>query len=428
MTAARRFESSGALRGAFTPPADKSLLHRALLLASMSGGLSRITAHSCGADVGSTRRCLQALGTRIEASGRDLTVTGTRWDLPPAAELDTGNSGTTMRLLTGAVAGRPGTYRLRGDASLSKRPMLRVAEPLRRMGAQVGLAEGDTPPIAVTGTALRSIEYQPSVASAQVKGCILLAGLQAEGTTTVVEPIPTRDHTERLLGWLGCRVASEQTRVSVTGGEELFSSNGFSLAVPGDVSSAAFLIVAACLIPGSEISVTGVGLNPGRIGAIEVLKDMGANIHTTITHMDPEPVGTIQVSAGALQATAISGAMIPKCVDELPILALAATQAEGETLITDAADLRFKEANRIEVLARGLNALGAQVEELGDGLRVTGPTPLIGGTVNSRGDHRMALTFAVAGLLGGGPVDVRGWAAVGISYPEFEADLAELNA
>lgn len=428
MSSLRRFEPARALRGTFTPPADKSLLHRALLLASMCAGPSRIRADSLGADVGSTRRCLQTLGSSIEVSGSVITVTGTGWRLPAFAELDTGNSGTTMRLFAGALAGRPGTYRLVGDSSLSKRPMLRVAEPLRLMGARVGLAKGDTPPIELTGGALNAIRYRPAVASAQVKGCVLLAGLQAEGTTTVVEEVPTRDHTERLLGWLGCRVHCESTLVSVTGGEELFGSSGFDFEVPGDISSAAFLMVAACLVPGSEVLIEGVGLNPGRTGVVDALKAMGANIHTTITHTDPEPVGTVQVSAGALRATTISGAMVPRCVDELPLLALAATQAEGETVVADAADLKFKEADRIKVLARGLNALGAKVQQLPDGLRITGPTPLTGGAVDSHGDHRMALTFAVAGLLGSGAVDVHGWDAVRISYPEFERDLAEVSA
>lgn len=427
MSSPRRFEPAGALTGTFTPPADKSVLHRALLLAGMAGGSSRITANSSGADVGSTRRCLQRLGSTIDASGSELTVTGTGWRLPQHAELDAGNSGTTMRLLAGALAGRPGTYRLTGDSSLSKRPMLRVAEPLRMMGARVDLASGDTPPIELTGGALRAIRYQPAVASAQVKGCILLAGLQAEGTTTVVEPTPTRDHTERLLGWLGCRTSTADSQVSVSGGDELFDSKGFDLEVPGDISSAAFLIVAACLVAGSHVSVAGVGLNPGRTGVIEVLKDMGANIHTTVAHTDPEPVGTIEVWAGPLQATTIRGSMVPRCVDELPILALAATQAEGETLIADAGDLKFKEANRIEVLARGLNALGARVRERSDGLLITGPTALAGGAVDSHGDHRMALTFAVAGLLARAPVDIHGWEAVGISYPEFEDDLAGVS-
>lgn len=428
MRSSRRFEPARALTGSFTPPADKSLLHRALLLASMSDGSSRIKASSSGADVASTRRCLQELGIRVEAFPGEFAVTGTGWRPAPTAQLDAGNSGTTMRLLAGALAGRPGTYRLAGDSSLSKRPMLRVAEPLRLMGAKVGLAQGDTPPIELTGGGLQGISYRPEVASAQVKGCVLLAGLQAVGITTVIEPVPTRDHTERLLGWLGCRIAGSETEVSVTGGDDLFTSTGFDLEIPGDISSAAFLIVAGCLIPGSEVTVTGVGLNPGRTGALEVLAAMGANINTSVTHIDPEPVGTVQASAGPLQGVDISGATIPKCVDELPILALAATQAEGETLISDAADLKFKEANRIAVLAEGLNTLGAQVQELPDGLRITGPTPLLGGAVDSHGDHRMALTFAVAGLLSRTGVEVHNWDAVRISYPEFEGDLAGVRA
>lgn len=422
----RTFTPVSTLRGGFTPPADKSILHRGLLLAGMAGGASRIVAASSGADVHSTARCLRALGVSIERDGAEIRVAGHGWRIPDRADLTAGNSGTTMRLLAGAVAGRRGSYRLSGDESLSRRPMLRIAEPLRSMGATVELAPGDTPPVRIAGGDLRAIRYALPVASAQVKGCVLLAGLQAPGTTTVVEKAPTRDHTERLLEWLQCRVSRTAGEVSVTGGEQLFETPGFDLEVPGDLSSAAFLVVAACLVPGSRVRVEGVGLNPGRTGFLTVLEAMGAELTIEAVGEKPEPVGTVEVHGSPLRSTRVDEPLVPRCVDELPLLALAATQAEGETVIAGAGELRFKESNRIDDLAAGLTALGARVEAEPDGLRIVGPTPLTGGSVDAGGDHRLALVFAVAGLVGREPVEVRGWEATRISYPEFEGDLVAL--
>lgn len=404
-------------------PADKSVAHRAMILAAMVSGTSRIQGEFYGEDVASTVSCIRALGCRVEADGKALVVHGTGWCLPENAKLYAGNSGTTMRLLSGALAGRRGIFTLSGDASLSRRPMLRVAAPLRRMGAGVRLADGDRPPVTIVGNDLSGITYTPEVASAQVKGAVLLAGLQAEGTTTVVEVLPTRDHTERLLSWLGGRIERSGRSVSVAGGDQIFRREGFDLTLPGDLSSAAFLLVAACLSPGSNLSVEGVGLNPGRTGVLEVLQAMGADIAVDRTASDPEPVGVVTARASALRALEIGGALIPRAVDELPVLALAATQAYGTTVIRDAADLRVKESDRIAVLARGLRKLGARVQDLEDGLKIEGPTPLQGGTVDSGGDHRMALTFAVAGLIARAPVTVLGWEAAAVSYPGFARDL-----
>jgi 3-phosphoshikimate 1-carboxyvinyltransferase len=412
------------LSGTVEVPADKSIAHRALMFAGMAGGASRISGRISGEDVASTRRCMESLGAEVaeEAPGV-LVVRGTGWKVPGSADLYCGNSGTTMRLLSGALSGRPGAFTLSGDASLSRRPMRRVAKPLRQMGAVVETDRLGRPPITVRGGALRPITYSPPVASAQVKSAVLLAGMQAEGTTTVREPAPSRDHTERLLQWLGCGVKLGEGRVSITGGDELFRLDGFRIEVPGDLSSAAFWLVAAILAPAGKLEVRGVGLNPGRTGILEVLEAMGADLQVSPSGEEPEPAGTVVARPSPLRATAIEGPMIPRAVDELPLLALAATQAEGTTVIRDAADLRVKETDRIAVLSRGLRTLGASVEDRPDGVVVDGPTPLTGGVVDAGGDHRMAMTFAVAGLIASEPVTVRGWEAAAVSYPGFAEEL-----
>lgn len=420
----KTFARVSGFSGSLEVPADKSIAHRALMFAGMAAGESHILGRISGNDVNSTRRCMEILGATVVMADPDvLVVRGTGWNLPEEAALDCGNSGTTMRLLAGALAGRPGRFVLSGDESLSGRPMNRVAGPLRLMGATVETAEGGRPPLTVRGGVLNPVIYPLPVPSAQVKSAVLLAGLQAEGTTVVEEPAPSRDHTERLLKWLGCRVDIAQDRVSVTGGDELYAHAGFRLRVPGDLSSAAFWMVAAILGPAGSLEVTGVGLNPGRTGIVDILRAMGAVVGITPTQGDPEPVGNIVAAPGPLTATEVSGDLIPRAVDELPLVVLAATQAEGTTVIRDAAELRVKETDRIAVLGRGLRALGANVEETPDGMIIEGPTPLGGGVVEAGGDHRMALTFAVAGLISAEPVTVRGWEAAGVSYPGFLDDL-----
>lgn len=417
------FSPLGSLSGRLRVPADKSIAHRAFLLAAMAAGTSRVTGRIAGEDVASTRSCVRSLGAAVEGdAAAGFSVAGTGWRLPGEARLDCGNSGTTMRLLAGALAGRPGRFTLTGDESLSRRPMERVAEPLRLMGAAVGTIEG-RPPVTVQGGSLKGISYRTPVPSAQVKSAILLAGLQAAGTTSVTEPAPSRDHTERMLAWLGCPVRTGGTAVELAGGEELFRHPGFALEVPGDLSSAAFWFVAAALLPGGRVTVEGVGLNPGRTGLIDILREMGAGVQVEVTAEEPEPAGTVTVSAASLTAVDVGGVLVPRAVDELPLVALAATQAEGVTVIRDAAELRVKEADRITVLAEGLRALGAKVEDRPDGMAITGPTPLHGGVADAAGDHRMALTFAVAGLTGRDAVTVRGWEAAGVSYPQFAEDL-----
>lgn len=421
------FSPVSRLEGRLTMPADKSIAHRALIFAGMAAGTSRISGRISGEDVNSTRRCMEALGAEVAEEGPGvLVVRGTGWSVPSEADLDCGNSGTTMRLLSGALAGRRGTFRLSGDPSLSHRPMLRVAEPLGLMGARVDTSEGGRPPLTVRGGALNSITYRTPVPSAQIKSAILLAGLQADGVTTVQESAPSRDHTERILAWLGCRVDRKAGEVSITGGDELFSHEGFELELPGDLSSAAFWLVAALLGPAGMVQIEGVGLNPGRAGIIDVLAGMGADLGLNPNLPGPEPAGSLFGRSCKLRATEVFGHMIPAAVDELPLIALAATQAEGTTVIRDAAELRVKETDRIAVLAEGLRTLGAKVEDRPDGLIIEGPTPLKGGVVQAAGDHRMAMTFAVAGLIAREPVTVQGWEAASVSYPGFLDDLKKV--
>ncbi len=421
------FSPVSRLEGKLTMPADKSIAHRALMFAGMAKGTSRITGLISGEDVNSTRRCMESLGVEFtdEAPGK-LIVKGTGWEVPESAALDCGNSGTTMRLLSGALAGRRGTFILSGDASLSRRPMGRVAEPLGLMGARLETSEDGRPPLTIRGGSLKPIIYRTPVPSAQVKSAILLAGLQADGLTTVQEDAPSRDHTERILGWLGCRILRTEGQVSVQGGDQLFGHGGFELQLPGDLSSAAFWLVAALLAPAGMIVIDGVGLNPGRAGIIDILALMGADLGLNANLPGPEPAGSLFGRSCKLRATEVSGDRIPAAVDELPLVALAATQAEGTTVIRDAAELRVKETDRIAVLAEGLRTLGAKVEDRPDGLIIEGPTPLTGGVVQAAGDHRMALTFAVAGLIAREPVTVQGWDAASVSYPGFLDDLKKV--
>lgn len=419
------------LKGTLVPPGDKSVSHRALLLASMATDPCSIKGVADGEDVETTANCLRVLGSSFEEShqsrGRkDLRAGGISWQLSPAENLlQAGNSGTTMRLLAGALAGVPQRFTIDGDASLRSRPMERVAEPLRLMGADVS-TEAGKPPISVAGGNLSGIHYELPVASAQVKGAILLAALQAEGRTTVDELLPSRDHTERLLSWLGVDVTWGPTTISI---EETFDGlplPAFELTVPGDFSSAAYALVAAAIIEESELSIDLVGTNFSRTGLIDILREMGAAIVIDQQSEDPEPLGSIYVRPRRLQATIVSGEVIPRAIDELPLIAVAATQAEGTTVIRDAAELRTKESDRVAVLAKGLRAMGAEVEEFDDGLAVSGPVTLRGAVIDSAGDHRIAMAFAVAGLLAGEDVEIEGWECARISYPSFLQDISEL--
>jgi len=413
------------LRGRVRVPGDKSISHRAALIGALARGDTVIHHFLRADDCLHTVSCLRALGVGIEDEGSRLIVRGMgpRWRAP-MTPLDAGNSGTTMRLLAGILAGQPFQTELTGDASLRTRPMDRIVEPLSRMGARiVASGDGRFPPLRITGGSLRGITYTLPVASAQVKSAVLLAGLLAEGPTTVVEPTPTRDHTERMLAAFGAPIRRDGDRVSVTAA----ALQGHEVRICGDISSAAFLLAAAAAMPGSELTVEHVGLNPTRTGFLDVLRALGAEVDVRQTGEDAgEPVGAVTVRGQRLRGVRIGGSLIPRVIDELPVLCVIATAAEGETVISDAAELRVKESDRIAVIARGLRALGGEVEERPDGLTVYG-SRLHGGRVGSAGDHRIAMAFAVAGLLAGGPVTVEGAESIKVSFPEFGRVLQEVT-
>lgn len=422
-----RRRTSAALRGTITVPGDKSISHRALILATLARGMSRVEGLNRGADVGATIAALEALGAAVRRGDgtSEVEVEGCGWDglREPAGVIDAGNSGTTLRLLAALCAATEGLTVLTGDDTLRQRPMLRVVAPLRQMGASIdGRRYGDRAPLVVRGGRLRGIDFTSPVASAQVKSALLLAGLAASGRTSITEPRLSRDHTERMLEAAGVAVERAGTTVAVDGGSPL---QPLDQTIPGDISSALFLIVAAALLEGSDLRVGRVGLNPTRTGALEVLAQMGARLQIEEhgRHCG-EPVGEVRVAASELAGVVVGEDRIATLIDEVPILAVAATQAHGETVITGAGELRVKESDRIATIAQGLASLGADIEPLPDGLIVRGPTPLHGGEVDARGDHRLALAFAVAGLLTESKVRVIGWHAVTTSFPEFVDVLA----
>lgn len=410
-----------AISGTCVVPGDKSISHRALIFAALAEGRSCLAGLGTGQDVRSTAACLRSLGATIEwpEESADAVVTGPSGGLSEATDvLDVGNSGTTIRTLLGVTAGIPGVSVLTGDASIRSRPMLRVVGPLREMGADIaGRSEGDLAPLVVTGGTLQGIDYNLRVASAQVKTALCLAGMAAEGTTRLAEPGPSRDHTERMLQARGVTLETAPGHLAVTGPQRPSALDG---SVPGDISSAFFLIVAALLLPGSDLTITGVGLNPTRTAGLEVLRAMGADLDWSVEGSEGgEVLGTVTARHSELRGVVVDPALVPGLIDEVPALAVAATQADGETLITGAAELRVKESDRIAGLSEGLSAIGADVEALPDGLRVTGGSPLTGGAVSSLGDHRLAMSFAVAGMIAKDDVKVKGWSAVDTSFPGF---------
>ena len=401
------------------------------MLAAIAEGVSIIEGYSTGADCASTLGCLQGLGVTITSTealqGRDLRITGRgpRGLSAPAGSLDAGNSGSTMRMLAGILAAHPFSTTLTGDSSLCRRPMRRIITPLERMGAVLDSTEG-RPPLTIHGTtALSPVDYLPPVPSAQVKSAILLAGLHADGTTVVHEPLPTRDHTERALASFGGTVERVGDAVRVTGGQRLV---GRTLRVPGDISSAAFWMVAGAALPGSEVIIDGVGLNPTRTAIIGVLRRMGAIIEVTPDPAtDGEPVGTIRVRHGAPIAASIEPDEVPGVIDELPVLGVLATYG-GELRVSGAQELRVKESDRISAFADGLRAMGGHIEEAHDGFLVRGHKRLTGGHVDARHDHRLAMAFAIAALGSTGPTTVHDAGAAAVSYPEFFTVLDALRA
>lgn len=391
-------------------PGDKSISHRALLFGAMARGTTRIRGLLRSDDVHRTLDAVRALG--CDASGEH--VTGSRWN--DGAEIDCGNSGTTARLLLGALAPRADAT-LRGDASLSRRPMRRVTSALAPMGAS--FSEGGTLPMTVRARSLIGVDSIATVASAQVKSAVLLAGLGAEGTTRYTEPVATRDHSERLLSAMGATLSIEGGTIALRGG----ALEAIVIDVPGDLSSAAFWMVAAAITPGSDLLLEGVGLNPTRTGLLDVLARMGAVVEVDV-RAGPEPLGTVRVRGGELSGAAVGGAEIPRLIDEIPILAIAAAFATGETVIRDAAELRVKESDRIATVIAGLRAMGVDAEALPDGMRIRG-----GGAraaaVESAGDHRIAMAFAIAGLRVGATVNDTD--CIATSYPDFTATLARFR-
>ncbi|MCO5315424.1 MAG: 3-phosphoshikimate 1-carboxyvinyltransferase [Solirubrobacterales bacterium] len=426
-----RFSPVGPLRGRIVPPADKSISHRAAILGAICDGPTEVTNFLDSDDTRSTLSAVAGLGAMVSPEPLDtmpdrFTIEGVGPTGPRSlGRIDVGNAGTLMRLLPGWLAGCDGgLWRMDGDASIRRRPVDRVAIPLARMGAEIELTGERFPPIRIDGRRLKGIEYELPVASAQVKSCLLLAGLGADGPTTVIEPVPTRDHTEVMLEAAGARIERGDGQVTV------WPSSGLVLGrveVPADISSAAFFMVAAALVPGSEVVLDRTGINPTRTGIVRILERMGAGIEVeSLNGGAGEPLGRITVRHRGLKATRVEGDEIPLAIDELPLVALAACFAEGETVIADAGDLRHKESDRIEVVVNALAGLGAEIEATADGMRITGTGVLTGGRIDSHGDHRIAMLGAIAGLLARDGVTVDGMEAAAVSYPGFERDLAGL--
>ena len=417
-----RIDPALSFRGRFVLPGDKSISHRAAILGAMAHGRTRIRNFASAADCASTLGCLRALGVEIERDGALVAVQGRGSEAwrAPIAPLDAGNSGSTLRMLAGALAGRPFRSVVTGDASLCRRPVERVAAPLRLMGATAVSTDGK-PPLTIEGGRLRAITYESPVASAQVKTAVLLAGLSAEGLTTVREPMKSRDHTERLLPLFGVPVERDGLAVSVRGIARLRAAE---VTVPGDASSAVFPVVAALVRPGSEVRLDGVLLSPGRAAFLDVLKAMGGDIETGLTGTEPEPVGFIVARSSRLHGIDVDPAVVPALIDEVPALAVAAAFAEGTFTVSGASELRVKETDRIAALCEGLTRMGAVVAERPDGLVIQGGRPLEGASVRSHGDHRIAMAFAVAALGASGPTEIEEAECASVSFPEFYDLLA----
>ncbi len=423
-----RFEPAEGLSGAIPAPPDKSISHRAALLGAMSSEPVRIERYLHAADTDSTLRAVAALGALVEVQPDAVVVRGSglREALQPQAPIDVGNAGTLMRLLPGWLASQAGrTFTLDGDASIRRRPVDRIMEPLREMGAELRATEQRFPPLQVTGARLRAITYELQVASAQVKSCVLLAALAADGATTVIEPSRSRDHTERMLLAAASPITREGTRVTVANVDELLLGELF---VPGDASSAAFLVAAGVLVPGSRLLIRDVGVNWTRTGFLRILRRMRGivlgDLEPELEALVPyEPVSDLDVAHGALEGTVVRADEVPLAIDELPLVALLGCFAEGETLVRGAGELRLKESDRIAGVVEGLRGLGADIEATEDGFSVRGTDGLRGGTIEAHGDHRMAMMGAVAGLASREGVEVVGIDAAAVSYPSFVADL-----
>ena len=421
-------ERKGGLKGEVTVPGDKSISHRAVIIGSLAKGKTRIIEPSRGDDNLRTLNAFRMMGIEVDEPKVDQLIINGRglYGLTePEDVIDAGNSGTTVRLLTGLLTGQRFFSVITGDRYLRKRPMKRVVEPLSSMGAKIwGRENGNFAPLAINGTRLNPIDYVSPIASAQVKSAILLAGLYADGVTKITEPSLSRDHTERMLRFFGANLKRKDNSVSIAGGSNL---EGRELEIPGDISSAAFFIVAALIIPNSEVFLKRVGVNPSRTGILEVLKKMGANIQLLNEYETwGEPVADILVKTSRLKGTKIDGDLIPKTIDELPILSVAASVAEGDTVIKDAKELRVKETDRIKAVASELKKFGAEVEEFDDGMRISGKDKLMGCNCQSFGDHRIAMSLIIAGLMASGKTVVEDTSCIGTSFPEFRDKLFSL--
>lgn len=421
-------QRSNGLKGEVKIPGDKSISHRAVMLGALAKGTTKITDFLQGADCLSTMECFRRMGIQIQNTSGEVLVHGQGLHglAAPSDLLNVGNSGTTIRLLSGILATQPFSATLTGDASIQKRPMKRVMEPLSQMGAKIESLSGNgCAPLRISGTPLKGIHYKTPVASAQVKSCILFAGMYADGATTVTEPVLSRDHSERMLEHFGARLTREGTAVTIQPEPQLAARE---IPVPGDISSAAYFIAAAALVPHSEILIRNVGINPTRSGMLEVCRAMGADIQYLNERDDSgEPTADLLVRSSSLKGTVIEGAVIPALIDELPVLAVMAAFAKGETIIRNAEELKVKESDRIAVMVENLSAMGADITGTPDGMIIRGGPALHGAEIHTYKDHRIAMSFAVAALAAEGTTHIEDADCVNISYPDFYGDLQRLS-
>lgn len=422
-----KFTSATKLKGEVTIPGDKSISHRAVMFGAISKGITEIDGFLSGADCISTISCFQKMGIDIEKDNDHVIVHGKGLHglTAPSSILDVGNSGTTTRLISGILSGQPFTSLLNGDASIQKRPMGRIITPLRLMGADIsGANGGNCCPLTINGGNLQAIHYDSPVASAQIKSCIILAGLYADGITSVTEPVLSRNHTELMLKSFGANITSANTTATVNPAEELW---GQKISVPGDISSAAYFIVAGLITPNSEVTIKNVGINPTRDGILKVCQAMGANLDiVNLRSSGGEPVADIIVHSSSLKGTIIEGDIIPTLIDEIPVIAVLAACAEGQTIIKDAAELKVKESDRIAVMTDNLSRMGVDVTATDDGMIINGGNGLRGATIDSHLDHRIAMSFAIASLVASGETIINDAECVNISYPNFYNDLKSL--
>lgn len=422
-----KFTKANTCRGTVTVPGDKSISHRSIMFGALAEGTTRVTNFLQGADCLSTIDCFRRMGIPIENHPDEILIRGKGLHglTAPDSRLDVGNSGTTTRLISGILAGQDFVSELNGDESIQSRPMKRIIEPLSLMGAQIESLNGNgCAPLRIQGAPLHGIRYTSKVASAQVKSCILLAGLYADGPTSVTEPYLSRNHSEIMLRHFGASVASENTTATILPEPKLHAQE---IKVPGDISSAAYFIAAGLIVPGSEILIQNVGVNPTRDGILKVCRDMGADITLLNENQESgEPTADLLIRHSSLHGTTVGGAVIPTLIDELPVVAALACFAEGTTVIKDAQELKVKESNRIDVMVKNLSAMGARITATDDGMIIEGGHPLHGAVIDSKLDHRIAMTFAVTALASDGETEILGADCVKISYPEFYGDLNSL--